>query len=58
MNKKEHREVRQAKKKRQNLISTLLWSGVAIVVVGLFGYIISGVSCPGLGKEILLMEND
>jgi len=57
VNKKERMEARRAKQKRQKLISILIWGGVAIIVVGLFGYIIWGAVRPAAGQEIPIMEN-
>ena len=57
MNKKEQLKIRRAKKKRQQLITILVWSGVAVVVVSLFGYIVWGAVRPAAGQEIPIMEN-
>ena len=57
MNKKERLEARRAKKKRQKLISTLIWGGVGIILVGMFGYIIWGAVRPAAGQSIPIMEN-
>jgi nitrate reductase NapE component len=57
VNKKEQLETRRAKKKRQQLITILVWGGVAVVVVGLFGYIVWGAVRPAAGQEIPIMEN-
>jgi hypothetical protein len=57
VNKKDQLEARRAKKKRQKLISTLIWGGVAVIVIGLFGYVIWGAVRPAAGQEIPIMEN-
>ena len=56
MNKKEQLEARRAKKRQQKLISTLIWGGVAVVLLGLFGYIIWGAVRPAAGQSIPIME--
>lgn len=57
MNKKDQREARRSKRKRQKLISTLIWGGVAVVLVGIVGYIIWGAVRPAAGASIPIMEN-
>jgi len=57
MSKKNLRETRRARKKRQQLVSILIWSGVAFVVIVLFGYIIWGAVRPRDGEAIPIMEN-
>jgi nitrate reductase NapE component len=57
VNKKEHLEARRAKKKRQQLMTILIWGGVAVVIIGLFGYIVWGAVRPAAGQEIPIMEN-
>ena len=57
MSKKNLREARQAKKQRQKMITTLIWGGVAVVVVAMLGYIIWGAARPAAGQSVPIMEN-
>jgi hypothetical protein len=51
------REARRAKKQRQKLISTLVWGGVAVAVVAVFGFIIWGAVRPAQGESVPIMAN-
>lgn len=57
MSKQKLREVRRAKNQRQKLISTLIWSGVAIAVVALFGFLIWDAVQPAAGESVPIMAN-
>jgi hypothetical protein len=57
MNNKGRIEARRLKKRRQKLNTTLIWGGVAIIVVGLFGYLIWGEIRPAAGQSVPIMEN-
>ena len=57
MSKMNFREERKAKKRKQKLVSTLIWSGIALVVVGLFGYIIWRAVQPAAGEAVPVMAN-
>jgi nitrate reductase NapE component len=51
------REARRVKKRRQKMITTLIWVSVAVVVVGLFGYMIWDAVRPAVGTEVPIMAN-
>jgi len=57
MSKKSLRESRRAKKKRQKLVTTLIWSGVALAVIGVLGYIIWGAVRPAAGGAVPIMAD-
>jgi len=57
MSKKNLREERKAKKRKQKLVSTLIWGGLALVVVGLFGTIIWRTVQPAAGEAVPVMAN-
>ena len=57
MSKKNLREARRAKKNRQKLISALIWGGVAVIIVGVFGYFIWRAVRPAAGQSIPIMVN-
>jgi hypothetical protein len=57
MSKKNLREERKAKKRKQKLVSTLIWGGLALFVVGLFGYIIWRAVQPTAGEAVPVMAN-
>ena len=57
MSKKNLREARRAKKRQNKLISTLIWGSFALVVVGLFGYIIWRAVQPAAGEAVPIMAN-
>lgn len=51
------REARRAKKQRRKLISTLIWGGVGVAFILLFGYLIWGEVRPPVGESVPIMEN-
>jgi hypothetical protein len=51
------REARRAKKQRKKLVTTLIWSGVIVVVVGFFGYLIWDTVRPAVGESVPIMAN-
>jgi len=57
MSQKKRLEARRAKQKRKKLNSILIWSGVAIIILGILGYFIWGAVRPAVGQEIPIMEN-
>ncbi len=57
MNKQKLRESRRAKKKRKKLISTLVWGGVAVAVIALFGFMIWNAVRPAAGESVPIMAN-
>ena len=57
MNNKERLEARRARKKSRKIVSTLIWSGVAVLVVGVFAFSIWGAVRPAAGQEIPIMGN-
>ena len=57
MIKKNLREERKAKKQKQKLKSTLIWGGIAVVVVGLISYFIWGATRPAAGESVPIMAN-
>ena len=57
MSKKNLREERKAKKRKQKLVSTLIWGGLALFVVGLFGTIIWRAVQPAAGEAVPVMAN-
>ena len=57
MSNKNMRDARRAKKKHNKLISTVIWIGVVVVLLGVSGYIIWGAVQPAAGETIPIMEN-
>jgi hypothetical protein len=57
MSKQNLREARKAKKRKQKLVSILLWGSITLVVVGLFGYIIWRAVRPPEGEAFAMMAN-
>jgi nitrate reductase NapE component len=51
------RETRRVKKQRQKMITTLIWVSVAVVVVGLFGYMIWDAVRPAVGTDVPIVAN-
>lgn len=51
------REERKAKQRRKKLVSTLIWGGLAVVVVGFFGYLIWRAVQPPAGETVPIMAN-
>lgn len=57
MSQKDLRESRRAKKKRQQLKSTFIWGGVAIVIICVLGYILWLAVRPAAGETIPIMAD-
>jgi len=57
VSKNNQRETRRIKKQRKKLITILIWGGISIGVVGLFGYIIWGAVRPAAGETVPIMAN-
>lgn len=57
MSKKNLREARRAEKQRRKKISIMIWGGVAVVAVGIFGLLVWRANQPAAGEAIPIMEN-
>ena len=57
MDKKNLRTARKARKQKQKFVSTLIWGGIALILVGLFGFFIWRAVRPLAGESVPVMEN-
>lgn len=51
------REARRARQRRKKLINSLIWGGIAIIVLAIIGYLMWSAVRPAEGKAVPIMAN-
>ncbi len=57
MSKQKLREDRRAKQRKKNIVNSLIWGAIIVVLLALGGYLFAKMNQPALGEKVPIMAN-
>ena len=54
---KSKRQAARAKRERQKMISTIVWGGLGLLIIGAIGYLVWGSARPAVGQSVPVMPD-